>query len=211
MRSLKDLKKLTRIIGNRIALIFICCIGCHALVYGQFAEEKLKVAFQKLERIDEKEFHGSMDLDIGNILKAGFLYLDYIEIVELQSRDDRYQYRNANQNADGLANADLIIQGSYAIYENTFLIDVQLFRTSTQNLIQVNPVTGDLDHFYPVMNNLNQLLVKAIGEEWFSDMPGKKKIAIICKTEEAKLKPSTEKFYKELTTQITKNINEQAY
>lgn len=211
MKSSKNSKGLIRKIGIKIAAILIWCIGYNTTMYGQFSQEKLKVAFQKLERIDEKKFHPSLDLDIGNILKAGFLSLHYVEIVNLESRDDRYQYRKSNQNENGLANADLIIQGSYAIYENTFLIDVQIFRTSTQNIINVNPVTGNLDNFYPVINNLNQSLIKAIGAEWFSDIPGKKKVAIICKTDEVRIKPNTAKYYKDLTAQITKAINEQAY
>ena len=219
MKSSKNLKGLTRIIGTKLAVILIFCIGYNSPVYGQNSQkrmkvafqEKLKVAFQKLERMDEKEFHSHLDLDIGNILKAGFLHLDYIEIVDLESRDDRYQYRNSNQNKEGLANADLIIQGSYAIYEKTFLIDVQIFRTSTQNIINVNPVIGDLDNFYTVINNLDQSIIRTIGEEWLSDIPGKKKIAIICKTSETNTNSNNANYYKELTVQITKSINEQAY
>ncbi len=179
-------------------------------MYAQHTENKLKISFGEFNRIDHENYHKSLQIDITSLLKPGLLNIDYLKFVDVIS--GKLNDSKTQQNSTSINNEDLSLSGSYAIYQNTFMIDVDMIDTSNNRPININPITGELDELYLKLDGLKKNIIDAIESKWLSQIAGKKKIAIICKVKNKKrFKDLDLAYFKQITIKTTKKIKQNPY
>lgn len=191
-------------------IFFLCTLALPFISLAQLDRNKLSVAFEEFDRIDAKRYDNSIQIDVADLIKIGLLKVDYLSIIDPidneNNRDIKEQYYQTD-NVKTVEDPDILIYGTYAIYEKTYSINASIFITSDKKTIDIPPISGELANPYMQLEQLSQSIIDAISV-WYYQSPGQKKIAILCKAKKVRREDKINlDYYRNLTIQITEGID----
>lgn len=170
------------------------------------SRDKISLMFSKFDRTDKRLFHSTIQLDFESILQLSLLNQEYDY---WQKTDQNYNFSKWNQIYVDSISPDVIVYGSYALYENSYEVKVNLFFSRHKRTKHLEVFVGDLNNPYLGLSNLSKNISISI-DDLLLRASNEKKVAIIWKSPKRIDKKSFYfEYYSKLTTDLTTSIDNQ--